>query len=219
MKILAVTFLAMLVWGCISSEQFKQELAEERRVDRATCERSGHEPRTWGLRYCLVRMNCLRYLSAGFGSQAGSMAAVSIENNRLRCINRVEAWQFDPATYKGETEGTVQQKLDKWRVQARPRLIEKLGEAAGTKALERQAGFILGAFEEAVRFGMREECNQAAMDDYVTWTPVMFKTKVSKRSSASDIQNQQRLRQIEARQSQLENRQRWIEQQQRNLQR
>ncbi len=207
MKMLAVTFLAMLVWGCISSEQLKQELAEE---IRAACGSPGFKPGTWGFDYCTLRTLYLRKVALGGGSSTGVSAAVTIDNNRRECLYRVEAWK---------PERSVQQDLDEVIAGRLSGLIERYGEAAGTKEWERQKGVIQWAFEEAVKSGMREECDKAAVEAYRDWLPVLLQSDAAvEASSTGALQEQQRLRQIEARQRQIENQQRWIEQQQRNLQ-
>ena len=169
-------------------------------------------------------------------------AIISVVSDRGRCLNRVEASKVNSEVF-----------LSDLRAKVLPRLIEQHGDEAGNKEFDRKLNIIIEAFAVSIdaskadietlqpssgtasarlwrTFGLldkfkSEECNQAAIDAFVMWEPVIFQAvTVTGGSSASNFQEQQKLRQLKARQRQAEARQlrienqlRQIEQQQRNL--
>lgn len=232
MKALAVVSAALFVLaGCVASPE-RSQMREAQ--DRAICQSSGFAPGTYGFTYCMVKTAYLRYVAGGSGSQAGSFAAVSIENNRQRCLDRVDRLHPELAQER-RIELLVAQlaptlgraKLDQVIAGARrttlPQLIEELGSDEGLKEFLRQMEVVMRALFLAAGLAvvepeLREECNQAAVNEYREWLPVLLQSDPSRRFSYDDFQRRSQLDRIEGELRQMENRQRQIEQQQRNMQ-
>lgn len=122
----AVVVVLLALTGCTSTTVLVDEY-ETNAI--ATCKSQGFESGTWGLEYCRKRTLYLRVVALGGGSQAGSMALVSIDINRRQCLDRVEASRDDPETIK--------QMVPNMRAKALPPLIEQYGVEAGIEEFDR----------------------------------------------------------------------------------
>lgn len=214
MKALVVVSAALFVLGgCVASPE-RSQMREAQY--RAICQSSGFEPGTYGFRYCVIKTAYLRYVAEGFGSQAGSFAFVSIENNRQRCLDGATAGATAQVV---EAKKGFNQILDESGPRWLSQFIEELGPERGRAEYDRQMRVAWQALEEAFsagEVGMRERCNLVAINQYQEWLPVLFQSEPSGRFSYDDFRRRYQLDRIEGELRQLEARQRQIEQQQRN---
>lgn len=168
MRVLSASLTFLLLLGCTSTQEGSRGLAAQA---KAECEREGLAPGSWAFQYCTVRTAYLGLVAAGNVSDAGTITAVTIEDQRNRCLERAEV-------YKEVSDAEMQELHAKLRAEALPRLIAKHGEAEGTKEFNRRLKMVLEALEAAEaadRSERREECNKQAVDAYRTWMPVLIR--------------------------------------------
>lgn len=203
--VVAACSVPLILAGCMSTG----DPAKRGRNVRATCNGNGFEHGTWGIQYCVVQASYLQLVANGGGSSAGVSVALSIDNNRRRCIEQAAEHEsvLDATFPTAEGPTTARRILAK---------ISDKQEEEGKlppEEIDRRINVLAEFFESEGLGFVREQCYRAAVEAYRVWGPVLIRTEQASASQDSDASSQinRQLKSIEASQ-------RSMEQQQRNLQ-